>query len=240
MVVTSFVILALMAMVPEPVAAFHESDSATVQAGEYLYFSSGDLGSGSSGWKVTYSVSVRSYDPNFDTFLMTTSEFSSYQSGGTFNYISDCSVQNTHVVSSKSCTPLAGSYVLVFDNSNQGSAYPSGYEVKFTYTVDTSGGSTTDGSSFLTAFGLMCVLIIVIIVVVIIAVIVVMVRRRNQPVQPAYNPPPQQPYYQQPQPMYQPPPPPPMDPYQQQYQQPPPPPYGGGPGYGSPPPPPYR
>jgi hypothetical protein len=188
---------------------------------------------------VTYSVSERSYDPNFDTFLMTSSEFSSYQSGSTFTYIIDCSVKDTRNVVSKTCTPAAGSYVLVFDNTNQGTAKPSGYEVKFTYTVDTSGGGSSNGTDFLTAFGVMCVLIVVIIVVVIIAIIVVIVRRRSQPVQPAYNPPPQQPYYQQPQPMYQPPPPP-MDPYQQQYQQPPPPPYGGGPGYGSPPPPPYR
>jgi len=139
-------LLSCMSFVTVPVDAYTDSGTTTVDAGQWLYW---DALTFTTQMSLSYTGSVSSYDPNFDAFLVTASEYSNYQSGSTFYYIVACSKLNTRTVT-VSCTQSAGSYVLIFDNTDAGDAKPSGYSATFTYSVSATGSSS--GSLSVTAY----------------------------------------------------------------------------------------
>jgi hypothetical protein len=175
---------------PQPAGAFYESDTVTVDYGEFLYF---DL---SWSYDGTMYVTVKnSYgDYSFDVFFIDASEYSNYKSGSEFYYYEACSRQDTNSYT-VTCNVGAGSYYLLFDNTYNGYAQPYD-DITFVYTVETTENSNGgDDDYFLSAF--MCMVLgIVGLIFIIVIVAVVVSKRRKKTVMVQQTPPPAQHYPQ--------------------------------------------
>ena len=137
------VLLTMMALTPTPVAAYTDTDSnVEVKPGQWLFW---DQLIFSQTWTLTITASIGYSDPNFDEFLVTSAEYSNYENGYSFEDIDICSHQNIRSLSSSTCSVPAGSYVLLFDNTNAGLAKTNGYSDFFTYTV--TGTTTSSGGA---------------------------------------------------------------------------------------------
>ncbi|OPX65676.1 MAG: hypothetical protein A4E29_00019 [Methanomassiliicoccales archaeon PtaB.Bin134] len=161
-----FAIISCTCVAPS-IAADSDGGTTTVQSGYYMALPI----DASMVIKISYSVDVIS-GPNIDVILTDSTGYSQYTSSSlSFQYLPDGSRLNTKHASA-SVDVDSGRWYLIIDNTDRGSAVPSGQNAVVEYSVVTSvsGFSTGDGEFIrIEAVIALCVIVAIIIIAIIVA-----------------------------------------------------------------------
>ena len=166
-------------------AADSDSGTETILSGHYMALPIDT----SAVIQISYSIQVVS-GPNIDVILTDGSGYSQYTSNSlSFQYLPQGSRLNTRSASAN-VEVDTGRWYLIIDNTNAGSAVPSGQSVIVDYGVSTSlaGISTGDGSYISIGAVIAIVATLVIIVIVIVVAYLVSKKRRTKSIQPIQYP----------------------------------------------------
>ena len=210
------VLLPLIMAPTSVMAAIDTSDTTAIHEDYYLTLTLPMTNDG----QLIYTATVTD-GPNIDIALFDSTEYPNYVADKSSKYLVACSNLNTNKANIK-CDLPAGTYYLVFDNTDYGSASPPWNGVDdiatVTYHVQTKDVTSTGENAINT---LVWIFVIVIILVLVIVVVVLLMRKRghqqqgmppqpqqyqSQPPAQQYAPPPQQYQPQPPAQQYAPPP----------------------------------